>query len=78
MTKINGKYVGTFGDAAILSFFSTKPIPAGEGGMIIIKDLEKANLIKKMRNYGKYIDKVGFTKHQLPAFPNGRLNEFSA
>ena len=44
--KINNKFVGTFGDAAILSFFPTKPIPAGEGGMIIIKDRNIAQKIK--------------------------------
>ena len=76
--SINKKYVGTFGDAAILSFFPTKPIPAGEGGLIIIKDKYKAKLIKKIRDYGKFKDDDGSIKHLLPAFPNARLNEFSA
>ena len=31
LTKIDDRYVGTFGDASIFSFFPTKPIPAGEG-----------------------------------------------
>ncbi len=78
LVKINNKYVGTFGDAAILSFFPTKPIPAGEGGMIIIKDSSKAIKIRKIRDYGKFIDQQGNTKHFLPAFPNARLNEYSA
>ena len=78
LVKIDDKYVGTFGDAAILSFFPTKPIPAGEGGMIIIKDPNKAIEISKIRDYGKFIDKKGSTKHYLPAFPNARLNEYSA
>ena len=78
LVKINNQYVGTFGDAAILSFFPTKPIPAGEGGMIMIKDYSKAKEIRKIRDYGKFIDKKGKTKHILPAFPNARLNEYSA
>ena len=78
LVKIDNKYVGTFGDAAILSFFPTKPIPAGEGGIIIIKDSSKASEIRKIRDYGKFIDKKGVTKHFLPAFPNARLNEYSA
>ena len=78
LVKIDGKYVGTFGDAAILSFFPTKPIPAGEGGMIIVKNSAKAFEIRKIRDYGKFIDKKGLTKHYLPAFPNARLNEYSA
>lgn len=78
LVSINEKYVGTFGDAAILSFFPTKPIPAGEGGMIIIKDNNVANKIRKIRDYGKFKDENGATKHFLPAFPNARLNEYSA
>ena len=78
LVKINNKYVGTYGDAAILSFFPTKPIPAGEGGMIIIKDHNIAQKIKKIRDYGKFKDAKGSIKHILPAFPNARLNEYSA
>ena len=78
LVKINNKYVGTYGDAAIQSFFPTKPIPAGEGGMIIIKDRNIANEIRKIRDYGKFKDAKGATKHILPAFPNARLNEYSA
>ena len=78
LVKINNKFVGTFGDASILSFYPTKPIPAGEGGMIIIKDNVYAKKIKKMRDYGKVIGKNGVTRHLLPAFPNARLNEYSA
>ena len=78
LVKINKKLVGTFGDAAILSFYPTKPIPAGEGGLVIIKNENKANTIKKMRDYGKFKDSKGVTRHLLPAFPNARLNEFSA
>jgi perosamine synthetase len=37
-TCFNGKHVGTFGDAAIFSFFGNKTITTGEGGMAIIKD----------------------------------------
>ena len=74
LVSIQNKFVGTFGDAAILSFFPTKPIPAGEGGMIIIKDPKIANKIRKIKDYGKFKDNKGSTKHILPAFPNARLN----
>ena len=46
--------------------------------MIIIKDNVYAKKIKKMRDYGKVIGKNGVTRHLLPAFPNARLNEYSA
>ncbi len=78
LVKINKKFVGTFGDAAILSFYPTKPIPAGEGGLVIIKNQKKAFEIEKIRDYGKFKDEKGFTRHLLPAFPNARLNEFAA
>jgi len=37
-TNIQGKYVGTFGDAAIFSFQLNKNMTSGEGGMIICHD----------------------------------------
>ena len=77
LVKLNNKLVGTFGDAAILSFFPTKPIPAGEGGMVIVKNKMVGDKIRRMRDYGKSLEDDS-TKHFLPAFPNARLNEFSA
>ena len=43
LTRINNKLVGSFGDASIFSFFPTKPIPAGEGGMLLLKSKLLAN-----------------------------------
>ncbi|TAL72235.1 MAG: DegT/DnrJ/EryC1/StrS aminotransferase family protein [Bacteroidetes bacterium] len=34
---LNGKHSGTFGDAGVFSFYATKSIPAGEGGVVISK-----------------------------------------
>ncbi len=77
LTKIENKYVGSFGDASILSFFPTKPIPAGEGGMVFVKNQGVAIKLKKMRDYGK--EKINNKiLHKLPAVSNARLNEFSA
>jgi dTDP-4-amino-4,6-dideoxygalactose transaminase len=36
-TQISGSHVGTFGDFAAFSFYSTKNISSGEGGMVIAK-----------------------------------------
>ncbi len=77
LVSIDHQYVGTFGDAAILSFFPTKPIPAGEGGVVILKDHLKAEQARRLRDYGKYsLD--GSLHHSLPALPNARMNDFSA
>ena len=77
LTRINGKLAGSFGDASILSFFPTKPIPAGEGGMLLLKSNLLAGEALRIRDYGK-VFKNGRIIHQLPAVSNGRLSEFSA
>ena len=76
-TKIDGKLVGSFGDASIMSFFPTKPIPAGEGGMVLFKEKKLADEALRIRDYGK-LNENGKILHKLPAISNGRLNEFSA
>ncbi len=76
-TKIDDVYVGTFGDASIFSFFPTKPIPAGEGGMALFKNKDISHQVSIIRDYGK-VNKNNKILHTLPAVSNGRLNEFSA
>lgn len=49
---INGQPVGTFGDAAAFSFYPTKNMTSGEGGMIVFKDKEAARLARLYRNQG--------------------------
>ena len=66
----NGKKAGTWGDAGIYSFYATKTISTGEGGMLISKNKELINYAKKFRNYGKFeYDVQGL---------NFRMNEFTA
>jgi dTDP-4-amino-4,6-dideoxygalactose transaminase len=50
--SINGQPVGTFGDAAAFSFYPTKNMTSGEGGMIVFKDKTQARLAKLYRNQG--------------------------
>lgn len=50
-SKINNSHVGSFGDIAILSFYATKLITTGQGGMIISKNME---YIEKARDYREY------------------------
>ena len=52
LASIQGKPVGTFGDAAAFSFYPTKNMTSGEGGMIVLKDPEHARLCKLLRNQG--------------------------
>ena len=50
--SINDKSVGTFGNAAAFSFYPTKNMTSGEGGMIVFKDKEPARLARLYRNQG--------------------------
>jgi len=52
-SELNGRKAGTFGLAGAFSFFSTKVITSGEGGMIVTNDDKFAKEIKLMRNHGK-------------------------
>jgi perosamine synthetase len=52
LASIEGKPVGTFGDAAAFSFYPTKNMTSGEGGMIVLKKPEHAKVCKLLRNQG--------------------------
>lgn len=47
-----GKMIGTIGDATVYSFYVTKPIATGEGGMVVTDSDEIAARIKVMRLHG--------------------------
>jgi perosamine synthetase len=49
---IDGQPVGTLGDAAAFSFYPTKNMTSGEGGMIVFKDKDAARLACLYRNQG--------------------------
>lgn len=52
--SINGKKVGSFGDAATTSFFPAKPLGCyGDGGAIFTDDAALAELLKSIRVHGK-------------------------
>lgn len=51
-TCYNGKHVGTFGDAAIFSFFGNKTITTGEGGMVNFKDSHIHKKAIMLRDHG--------------------------
>ncbi len=45
-------FAGTLGDAGVFSFYATKTITTGEGGMITVRDPDAAARIRKMRSHG--------------------------
>jgi perosamine synthetase len=61
LASIDNKNVGTFGDAAAFSFYPTKNMTSGEGGMVVLKNSEDARICRLLRNQGmesKYQNEV--------------------
>jgi len=51
-SRTKAGFAGTLGDAGVFSFYATKTITTGEGGMVCVKDGEKAKRISMMRSHG--------------------------
>ncbi|MHA1995484.1 MAG: DegT/DnrJ/EryC1/StrS family aminotransferase [Candidatus Hodarchaeales archaeon] len=51
--KIDGQHVGTFGEIGCFSFYATKNMISGEGGMIVTDDDDLAMRIKSLKNHGR-------------------------
>jgi len=49
--SLDGKPVGSFGDAGCYSFYATKNMTTGEGGMVVTSDDELAERVRKIRNH---------------------------
>ncbi len=50
--KYNGKLLGSIGDIGVFSFYATKTITTGEGGMIVTNNSKAAKRISVMRLHG--------------------------
>lgn len=51
-TEHEGRKVGTFGESSVLSFYSTKNIVTGEGGMVLTNNAGIASRIKMLALHG--------------------------
>lgn len=65
-----GKKPGMWGDAGVYSFYATKTISTGEGGMLVSRSKDLIEFANEYRNYGKSDYKI----YGL----NFRMNEFTA
>jgi len=54
-------FAGTIGDAGVFSFYATKTITTGEGGMIACRDEAMANRMSVMRSHG--IDRAVWNRY---------------
>ena len=68
---LNNKHSGSYGDAGVYSFYSTKAIFSGEGGMIVTDNDELGELAKKYIMYDRF-------DRKLPVANNIRQSELQA
>ncbi len=73
LATYKGKGIGAFGDANTYSFYATKNLATGEGGMVTVNDQTLADRIAALRSHGeteKYLHtSIGF---------NYRMNDITA
>lgn len=74
-SSLKGKLAGTFGDAAAFSFYPTKLVTSGEGGMIVTDDEELYETARRLRNHGKVDDRNNV---HVDLGSNWRLSEFQS
>jgi perosamine synthetase len=49
----DGRRPGTYGDAGVYSFYATKTVSTGEGGVLVSKDPDVLEFARQFRDYGK-------------------------
>lgn len=73
----NGKTGGHYGFAGAYSFYATKTMPLGDGGMVVSQDQEFLKWVEEFRNYGKEVID-GKVYYRMQNGFNYRMSEFSA
>ncbi len=74
-SSLDGKMAGRFGRAGAYSFFATKTMTSGEGGMLVTDDDKLAERARGLRDYGKPDPWVSF---HTEIGSNWRMAEFCA
>jgi perosamine synthetase len=72
---LDGRQVGTFGDAAAFSFFGNKIISTGEGGMVVVRDARRRERVGLLRDQG--MDAVRRYWHPMTGY-NYRMTNVTA
>ena len=73
----NGKTGGHYGIAGAYSFYATKTMPLGDGGMVVSKNENLLKYVEEFRNYGKEVIN-GHVYYRMQEGFNFRLSEFNA
>ncbi|MFT5423323.1 MAG: perosamine synthetase [Phycisphaerales bacterium] len=72
LAEYHGKGLGAFGDACTYSFYATKNLGTGEGGMVTVNDEKLAETIGALRSHGE----TGKYLHTSIGF-NYRMNDIT-
>lgn len=64
---LNGKHSGIFGDAGVFSFYATKSIPAGEGGVVISKHDDIGFYMSRYVMYDRFDQKMNIGVNIRPS-----------
>jgi perosamine synthetase len=75
-STLDGRPIGSFGDASAFAFYPNKQITTGEGGMVVTDDGDLADAMRSMRNQGRDADGT-WLRHVRLGF-NYRIDELSA
>ena len=70
-STLNKKFSGTFGNAGVYSYYSTKAVFAGEGGVVVTDDNDISELMKDFIVYDRF-------KQKMNIGCNIRLSELQA
>ena len=70
-STLRGKFAGTFGDAGVYSYYSTKAVFAGEGGVAVTNNEKISGLLRDFVAYDRF-------KQKMPIGCNIRLSEIQA
>ena len=72
-----GKTGGNYGIAGAYSFYATKTMPLGDGGMVVTNNKDLLKYVEEFRNYGKEVID-GQVYYRMQEGFNYRLSEFNA
>jgi dTDP-4-amino-4,6-dideoxygalactose transaminase len=75
--EYKGKTAGSWGLGGAYSFYATKTLPLGEGGIVVSNNKEFSEWLKYYRNYGKKVVN-GKVSYEIKDGFNFRMNEVTA
>ncbi len=63
--EVEAEPAGSVGHVGVFSFYATKVITTGEGGMVLTNDGDIAGMVKSLRDYDSYCDAVARFNYKM-------------